>query len=202
MNVAARCVASATILLFLSTSLCDHDSRFRVVVFVSSLNTCGVDRRCLGNNLCGTLNYTHDTVAPLPPEIHTQTKTNLLWETVHLLTPTNQAGPFYRSPSKNLPKPQMRSTSLGFSHKICRITSTVKAPKIIEAMPKEMLKISSLQPNEIGPLLCIVFLIAARTTKILVSPADYAKDKLELTQGISTINFAEARGKLLAVSAH
>lgn len=46
-------------------------------------------------------------------------------------------------------------------------------------MPKEMLKISSLQPNEIGPLLCIEFLIAARTTKILVSPADHTKDKLE-----------------------
>jgi hypothetical protein len=91
---------------------------------------------------------------------------------------------------------------LGFSHKICRVTSTVKAPKIIETMPKEMLKISSLQPNEIGPLLCIEFLIVARTTKILVSPADHVKDKLELTQGISTINFAEARGKLLAVSAH
>ena len=91
---------------------------------------------------------------------------------------------------------------MGFSHKICRVTSTVKAPKIIETMPKEMLKISSLQPNKIGLLLCIEFLIAARTTKILVSPADHAKDKPVLTQGISTINFAEARGKFLAVSAH
>ena len=119
--------------------------------------------------------YALGKLAPLPPEIHMQTKTNSLWETVNLLIRTNQkdqAGPFCRSPSeKFFSKPQIRPTTLGFSHKICRVTLTVKAPKIIEAMPKETPIIFSLQPNEIGPLLYIEFLMAAWTTKILVSPA-------------------------------